>query len=183
MSEEKTITEAMKKLRIVEKRMEGNSELIQRYSSMLNTEKPYFESEDRQTKEVKSLIKANQDLMVEYLDLKQKIEYTNLYTTVEIEGKKYSVSELLIIKRVLAKKMLQTFNSLNENAAESRRSRSFAGGVDAGGNRPQVVRLYKEEDKMASLKKWQYLYDNITTRLETINAMSPLLSLPPVQQS
>jgi len=161
------IIEGMKKLRVIEKRMEKNMEGISKYSSLLNTERPYFETEDRQKQEVKSLIQANTDLMEEYLELKKNLEYTNLSVTLELGGKKYSISELLVLKRKMARSMIETYESLNARSANMRLSSSRVRGED---KTPQAIRLYKEEDKNAGLGKWQDIYDNIDSRLEVLNA-------------
>jgi len=170
------LIEGMKELRIIEKKMSANSAAIQRYASMVSTEKSFFETEEKQKKEIRFLIQSNQDLMERYLDLKKRIEYTNLFTTIEMNGKKYSISDLLVIKRKMAQTMLNTFNSLNDHEGNSR-LRSYGTGSTAG-DRPHVVRYYREEDKIAGLKVWQDLYDNITSRLEVVNATTTLLSLP-----
>jgi len=174
---EMMVIEAMKRLRIIEKRMANNAEAIQRYASMVSTEKPYFDNEDKQKSEIKSLIQSNQDLVEEYLTLKKRIEYSNLFTNVEIGGRQYSISELLVIKRRLAQKMLHTYNSLNTMEGDTR-VRSTRLSPSQSGQTPQVVRYYREEDKIKGLQKWQDLYDNIESRLEVINATTPLMSLP-----
>ena len=171
------VIQAMKELRLIEKKMDNNASAIQRYASMVSTEKPYFESEDRQKKEIKSLIQSNQNLMERYLDLKKRIEYSNLLSIVEIGGTKYTISDLLVIKRRLAQKMLHTFNSLNDQEGNSR-LRSFGSSTNQSGERPHVIRFYREEDKNENLRVWQDLYDNIESRLEVINATTPLVSLP-----
>ena len=165
------IIEGMKKLRVIEKRMEKNMESISKYSSLLNTERPYFETEDRQKQEVKSLIQANKDLMEEYLKLKKDLEFTNLVTLLELGGRKYSISELLVLKRKMAKNMINTFGSLNAKAANTRLSSARMRGEE---KTPQAVRLYKEEDKNAGLSQWQEIYDNIDSRLEVLNATEDL---------
>lgn len=171
------VIEAMKKLRIIEKKMDNNAASIQRYASMVSTEKPYFDNEDKQKSEIKSLIQSNQDLMEEYLILKKRIEYSNLFTMVEMGGRKYSISELLVIKRRLAQKMLHTYNSLNTREGDSRLG-GFRSPSAPTGQTPHVVRYYREEDKNKGLQMWQDLYDNIESRLEVINATTPLMSLP-----
>ena len=72
------IIEALKKLKVIEKRMEKNKSQITQYASMISTERPIFDTEEKQRKEVSSLIQANIDLMKEYLDLKGKIEKNNI---------------------------------------------------------------------------------------------------------
>jgi hypothetical protein len=171
------LIQAMKELRIIEKKMANNAQAIQRYASMVSTEKALFETEDKQKRELKALIQSNQDLMERYLILKKQIEYTNLFTTVEINGIKYAISDLLVIKRKMAQSMLNTFNSLNDQEGSSR-LRSYGPTASQSGERPHVVRFFKEEEKIAGLKVWQDLYDNITSRLEVVNATTPLMSLP-----
>ena len=174
------LIEAMKKLRIIEKKMTNNAGSIQRYASMVSTEKTLFETDLKQRVEIKALIQSNKDLMERYLDFKKQIEYTNLFTTVEIGGINYAISELLVIKRKMAQKMLDTFNSLNDHEG-NKRLRGFSSSQNVTGERPHVVRFYKEEEKIAGLKVWQDLYDNITSRLEVVNATTPLMSLPSTQ--
>lgn len=170
------IIEGMKKLRLIEKKMANNANAIQRYASMVSTEKALFETEEKQKKEIKSLIQSNQDLLDEYLILKKRVEYSNLTTQVKMGGKDYFISDLLVIKRTLARLMLNTFNSLNEHEGQSRLRGTSMSSVS--GSTPHVVRFYKEEDRISGLKVWQDLYDNIETRLEVINATTPLMPLP-----
>ena len=96
-------------------------------------------------------------------------------TTVEMGGVKYSISKLLVIQRKLAAMMLATYNAMNDTEG---RSRLRATAQPQTGETPHVVRFYKEEDKREQQRKWQDLIDNITTRLEVINATTPLLDLP-----
>jgi hypothetical protein len=160
------IVEALKKLRVIEKRMASNSEQISEYCSKVTTEMPRFPSVDEQKKEVKALIQSNQDLMTMYLQLKRAVEHTNLTIKVEIGGKKYSLADLLVIKRKMARSMINTFSSLNDHKAQQRMR--FAPQFDD--KKPQVELLYSEREKLDGLRKWQDLYDNIDSRLEVLNA-------------
>ena len=173
---EMMLVEGMKRLRVIEKRVGNNSAHISNYSSMVSTEKPLFETEDKQKKEISKLIQSNKDLLDEYLILKKRIEYTNLSVSVEMGGRTYAISDLLVIKRKLASMMINTYNSLNDRQGQQRLRGSYS--ESTTGQRPHVVRLYKEEDKIEGLQKWQDLEDNIESRLEVINATTPLMSLP-----
>ncbi|MHA1817343.1 MAG: hypothetical protein ACTSX1_15180, partial [Candidatus Heimdallarchaeaceae archaeon] len=84
MEKDLMLVEGMKTLRVIEKKMTHNQSDIQRYASQVSTEKPYFETEEKQAGEVKKLVQANTDLMTRYLNLKQRVEYTNLMTVVEM---------------------------------------------------------------------------------------------------
>lgn len=170
------VVEGMKTLRIIEKKMASNAADIQRYASQVNTERPLFETEDKQKQAIKELIQSNVDLMKRYLTLKTRIEYTNLMTVIDMDGDKYSISELLVIERKLAAMMFATYNSLNDKEGSSRLRSGYQ--PIQSGEQPHVVRFYKEEDKREQSRKWQDLMNNITVRLEVINATTPLLDLP-----
>jgi len=167
------IVEGLKELRIIEKRMNKNIEQISEYSSILNVERPVFGDEETQRKKVSQLIQSNNDLLKEYLELKRRIDRTNLEVTVEIRGEQYTLADALAIKRKLSPIMLDTYNALTTHAADKklmvRKMASESGQVVS------VVRLYREEDKLEGLSKWQDLYDNIESRLEVINATRDLL--------
>ena len=175
MEKELMLVEGMKTLRVIEKKMTHNQSDIQRYSSQVSTEKPYFETEEKQANEVYKLVQANTDLMFRYLELKQRVEYTNLMTVVMMDGSKYTISELLIIQRKLASMMFMTYSALNDNEGNARLRHTT---TQPGATAPHVVRFYKEEDKRSGARKWQDLMNNIITRLEVINATTPLLDLP-----
>ena len=166
------IIEGLKKLRVLEKKMDKNSEEITQYSSMLSSERPIFGTESEQRKEVQQRIQSNQDLMAEYLKLKRRIEFTNLKTFVSYDGVTYSISDMLVIKRTLAKKMIDTFNALNDSAARSRQNRISQ---QPDGRPVLVERLYDERAKNSGLEKWHDLYDNVESRLEVINATTELV--------
>lgn len=172
------IVEGMKTLGVIEKKMSNNTRDIQRYSSQVSTERPLFETEDKQKKTIRELTQSNVDLMKRYLGLKTRVEYSNLMTIVEMDGDHYSISELLVIQRKLANMMLATYNAMNDTEGQSRLRIT---NQPQTGDVPRVVRFYREEDKREHQRKWQDLMNSITVRLEVINATSPLLDLPSQQ--
>jgi hypothetical protein len=165
------LIEGMKKLRLIEKRMTGNASDIERYASMVSTEMPIFESLEAQKRKVTQLVQANGDLMHEYLTVKNAIDKTNIETQVTLEQGTYTIAELLIIKRKLANLMATTFKALNENTGQSRLRHA----PNTPENPAHLVRLYDEEFKMRGLREWQDLYHVIDSRLEVVNATTPLL--------
>lgn len=169
------IIQGMKTLGIIEEKMQKNTNDIQRYASQVSTERPLFETEEKQKKTIRELTQSNVDLMKRYLDIKTRVEYSNLMTTVEMGGEIYSISELLVIQRKLAIMMLGTYNALNDTEGQSR-MRHIA--QPQSGESIRVIRYYREEDKREQQDVWQDLIHNITSRLEVINATSPLLDLP-----
>lgn len=173
------LIEAMKKLKVIEKKVAKNKESIQSYASLPSNEKPIFETEAKQKVEVKALIQANTDLTTEYLKLKNAIDRTNLDTTVEMGGVKYSITDLLVIKRKTAQLMIGTYNALNDNAANNRMSRG--GYATNDGKSVYTVRYFDEVEKNNGLMKWNDLYDNVDSRLEVINATTDVIGFENVK--
>ena len=165
------IVEAMKELRTIEKRMQSNISYLDQYSSILNTERPEFGTEEDQKKEVAALLQSNKDLMAQYLKIKSSIEKTNLETLVEIKGETKSIGEWLIIRRKLAKVMEMTYSALSSNNA-SNRMRMNMGSSD---RTPQIIKMFDEKIKLEGLDKWQTMSDNIDARLQVINALTDII--------
>lgn len=169
------IIEAMKRLKVILKRMQDNAQQVAVYSSILSTEKAHFGSEDDQKKKVKSLVQANTDLAMEYLKLKSAIERTNLEVRVTMpDGGNYSISELLVIRRVLAQPMVNTYNAMSTASADQRAKSGF--GRTGEGAMPTAVRMYSEEERNAGIARWQELYSAIDARLEVVNATTDLMN-------
>ncbi|HUX08323.1 MAG TPA: hypothetical protein VMX35_13540 [Acidobacteriota bacterium] len=174
------LIEAMKELRLIHKRMSRNTDDITMYASLPSTEKPHFGSDEEQRKEVISKVQANLDLFKRYLQLKRRIELTNLSTIIEIDAKKYSLAELLVIRGArqglgLGEYILDTFRAMNDENAETRMRNAAPG---PGGERPHTVRFYDERKKNELLREWDDFIDKIDGKLEVVNATTDIVEDP-----
>jgi hypothetical protein len=168
------IVEGMKKLKLIEKKIDDNVRKIEQYASLVSTERTFFENEKEQKKEVESLLQSNEDLVTEYLRIKRQIEATNLAITAEFDGKFYTLSDLLVIQRRLGDKLVETQQALNSKYADQR-IRQAPSEID--GKKAQVVRLYDENKKNEKLQNLMEFTSNISARLEVINATTDLVEL------
>ncbi len=172
------LIEGMKQLKIIEKKMAANSLRIGEYAAIVSTERPAFSSADEQKAGIKSLIQSNRDLAEQYLALKRRVDLTNLNATVAINGRNYTIVDLLVLRRGLAKALKATFLALREDQAQQRLGslqRQF-GTTLTGDKTPHIERMYEEREKHEEIQKIQNLEDEIETRLETINAVTELVS-------
>lgn len=171
-----TITEGLKKLRLIEKRILKNCTEIDKYSSILSVEKPIFDTEAKQREEVTKLIQANIDLELEYCRIKARIDYTNLVTYVQIDDDNRTIHDWLILLRKTGSLLIRTYNSLSTQ--EARRNQSRYG--SSNDKTPTVIRLYDENEKRSGQRKWEDLTSGKTIegRLEVVNATTELL-MPP----
>lgn len=174
---EMTITEGLKKLKLLEKRINKNCEEIERYSSLLSNEKPFFDTEAKQKAEVAQLIQANQDLEKEYCRIKAMIDYTNLMITVKIEDENRTIHSWLTVLRKTGRQLIKTYASLTDREASSRQMRFRDKETNMT---PTVIRLYDENDKRNGQRKWEDLTSGKTIegRLEVVNATTKLMDLP-----
>jgi hypothetical protein len=166
------IVEAMKELKLIEKKISRNVDSVQKYSAQLSNERPYFNTPEAQSKEIQSLVQANQDFINNYLELKGKVERTNLEIKVEMDGREYTLSELLVLKRKLANLMASTYEAMNDNSAKKSERLMMSRGSE---KEVRVERFYDEKEKMSGLRKWQDFVDNIDSRLEVINATTDIV--------
>jgi len=166
------IIEAMKGLKLIEKKIDANIEKIGQYSSTVSTERPAFGDEKAQEKEVASLVQANTDLVKEYLKTKRTIELTNLKVTADFGGQTYTLSDLLVLKRRLGDKLLATYNALNTKYADAR---VRVAQKEADGTPGKVLRHYDEKKKNENLEWLLNMMSNIDARLEVINATTDVV--------
>jgi hypothetical protein len=91
----------------------------------------------------------------------------------EIGGRTYSLSELLIIKRKMADKMIETYRALNDSSAESKVRMGMATKSDTA---ITINKMYSEKEKNDQLLVWHDLRDNIDSRIDVINSTTELLA-------
>jgi len=163
------IVEALKELRLTEKKVARNHKLIKEYSSGLDTEKPVFGSDSAQKQEVAALVQSSEDLAERYLFLKRCLSHTNLLVSVKIGGTERTIAEWLEIKRKIGGFYIFTYQSLSQESGERRRREGW------GDRNPVVVQFYDEKEKNERLRYWQDLVEEIDGRLEVVNADTELI--------
>lgn len=165
------LIEALKQIKIIDKRLNHNSARITELASKVSLEMPVYGTVEAQKNEINSLIQSSNDLCKEYLNLKKRIDRTNLQTIVTIGKDSYVLADLLTIRRGLSAKMKDTYSALNDRTAQQRMAnyRAF------DGKTPTVERMYDEHTKVNGFKHWMELEDEIEVRLEVINATTDLV--------
>jgi len=165
------IIEGLKELRLLEKKIQQNQGRITAYASAVSTEKLPYEDEDRQSAKVQSLIQSTMDMVERYLRLKAALDRTNLQVVVTIEGQTRTIHEWIWLRRKLGMEVVQTYNALNDSAGSARLREA----PTIEGERPQVLRFYTEEDKLAAIDKWQDIIHGIDPRMEVVNATTDII--------
>jgi hypothetical protein len=174
MTDKMTLIEAMKEQKLILKKIEKNTVRIAELSSKLDSEKPIYATEADQRKAINELAQSNEDLAMRYMQLRAQRDYTNMFTYVAMNGKEYSISELVLLRQKLGKLIISTYEAMSDKAAEAKlSSRMYASSTNA-----KVERLYDEETRMNKLNDWQDFIGRIDARLEVVNATTQLMDLP-----
>ena len=173
VNDELTLIEGMKKMKVLEKRITHYTQQVTEYSSKLSNEKPQFETEKEQREKIVSLTQAIEDLTVEYRELHNRVNYTNMFTKVTVAGKEYSIHDLILIKRKLADCNIGAFTAMTDIIAERRLKNRSGEGIT-------VERLYDENFKNKKLEFWRELKETIDGRLESVNATTKLMPFPSI---
>jgi len=177
MPEEKKpekIIEGLKRLRVLEKRCHDTATDIQEYASVVSTEIPRFETKEKQTAKVASLVQSVESMEREMRGLKLQIDRTNMSVKVTIQGKEYSLADLLYIRRKTKNLVSLAYNALNLHEAESRMSR-LSMRARENEKTPTAMAMFNEDDKRKKQRAWQDLLDEIESRLEVINATTNMV--------
>jgi hypothetical protein len=174
------LIEALKTLRVLEKRIADNSAKIQLYASSVTTERPVFGSDDEQKREVQSLCQANEDLVENYIKLSERIERTNLGTSIVIAGRVMSLQKALLLKRKLGKLLRSTYTALNDSQGRAKLNQASGGrqlvSVQTGpSNAAQLELYYDEAQKNKRVRDIDDMLADIDAKLEVINATTELL--------
>ena len=164
------IVEGLKRLQTIERKIYTNNKNITKYSSIINCERPIFNSVEEQKQKVKLLINENTLLCEEYLILKDKIDYTNNTIKIEINNELRTINQFLNLKRKIGKLLISTYESLNESYSENR----FC---NFRGNNIRIERMYDESYKIENLDYWNDILEQIDGKLEVYNATTDILNI------
>lgn len=168
------VIEGMKELKLIEKKIADNATLIREYCGRLSNEMPRLGSDEEQKKKVAELIQSSEDLIQRYLKIKRDIEYTNIMTSVEHNGKKITISDLLVMKRKLIAISELTYRALDLTKVEDmvRKANSTRA------NDITVVKFFDENRKNEELSRLMDMKYNLDSRLEVVNAQTELMEAP-----
>lgn len=183
----RTLTNALKELRLIKKKMRKNVELVRQYSSISSDYELFFPSKEEQKQKVQSLIQAQEDHVKRFLLLKRRVEFTNVMIQTEIDGQKFSMSDLIQI-RVQSKKeerksnldlrkvdgvvslLFRTYNAMSDDHGEEKiRLRGGAG---------KIIRFYDEQEKQEKINRLEEFVENVGDELDTFNTVTKLLVVP-----
>lgn len=175
------IIECIKEFPLLIKRMEANSAKIQQYASTttLQDDLP-FGTIEAQTREVASLVKANEDLFERYMHLARSLMLTNATTIVVIGDQARSITEWLHIRgagklsAIAMDKLVQTYQSLNTNTAQAQ-LRANNGKVDLTEKALQAIRCYDQKKVDEKASAFLELRGMIDAKLEIVNATTELV--------
>lgn len=176
------LIEAMKELKLIQKRIDRNKEQIRQHAAYHTVAGPAFgngdvekgDAEQRET--VRKLLQSSFDLVQRSLDLKAAIDRTNLDTLLEHKGKTHSIHALIILRRQLGQQIVQVIASQTPEPAINQLNNVLRQGIDAT-NPPRLIQCFDEAKRNEDMKFWQEFVEEIDARLEVVNATTDVIGL------
>lgn len=172
------IIEFLKEKKLNQKKVQGVISEIQKYSSIVSTEKPSFDSEKEQKDQVLSLVQSAMDLLERRAKLRMSIDITNIKTKIRIPKgiimKEHEISMVEALSfKVNYSEYIKIFSALNKNTADTR-LRSFSGSTNQDGSKVTSIQMYDENFKNNWIKDLQVKLDFIDAHLEMLNATTEI---------
>jgi len=197
----KTLTSALRRTRKIHQRMLKIVEDVKKYSSMLSTVEPYFESEEVQRQRILELVQEGFDLLLEAINIRADIDYTNSITWVSVNGQHFRVAALLGIRKTLKRKRFKQeegkTNCQLPRSGGTKTQKIFGAAhlyemiieamcvddslASVAGNGAEIVKFYDERKKRSLLDEWSDLINQIDDILFDINSTTELLT-PPIPE-
>ena len=175
------LIEAMNNLKLTEKKLRQRTEFLQKYAARPTFRDDAFDPKNPEKGEVRRVAEAKQaanDLILQHARLKRDIDYTNLVTDVEVAGKKYTIHELILHKRLLCKLKRGVLNALTDQTAQLEVIQLRQRGDKEGKVNAQVFYNYDIQQKEEELEDLNELETNIDSSLQIANAKIELLEAP-----
>lgn len=170
------IIEALKRLPVIEKRIQKNITLIDKYSCGLDlgeTKQIDFESVEEQEKEVKSLLQSVEDLVYERASLRRRLSVTNSQTIVKIGGVEKTITEWIELRNVGMESIVRSYQALRTDSIEQK---IRSGGVQINTDHGlKTIKFYNEKDRNAKIEEFENIRDSIDAELEKVNATTDML--------
>jgi hypothetical protein len=174
------IIDALNGLKLTEKKLRQKTEFIAKYAARPTFRDDAFNQKnpaEGETKKVKEAKQACDDLIRQHASLKRDIDYTNLVTMVEVAGKKYSIHELILQKRLLIKLKRNVLSAMNDNAAQMEVSQLRRGDKEGKVN-SQVFYNYDIQTKEEELEDLNQLEANVDSALQIANTKTDVVECP-----
>lgn len=175
------LIEAMNTLKLTDKKLRQRTEFISKYAARPTIREDAFDAKNPQNGETKKVGEAKQaadDLIKQHAKLKRDIDYTNLVTLVEVAGKKYSIHELILQKRLLCKLKRNILNAMNDSTAQMEISQIRMRGDKEAKLNVQVYYNYDLQKKEEEMDDLNTLESNIDSALQIANAKIELVECP-----
>lgn len=168
------IIEALKEFPLLEKRIDSNIQLIQKYSSELDLGNASytFGTVDQQLAEVQSLLQSAQDLIARRAAIRRALATTNATVKVTINSKERTITEWIEYRQKGNQLQLNTLNALSDRNAQMLLQQN-QGKLDLTAG-VRVVRFYDEKTKNDSISSLMQEKSMIDAQLEIVNATTDL---------
>lgn len=175
------LIEAMNSLKLTEKKLRQKTDFIAKYAARPSFRDDAFNPKnptEGETKKVSEAVQSAKDLIVQHAKTKRDIDFTNIVTLVEVAGKRYTIHELILHKRLLCKLKRNVLSVMNDNTAQMEVNQLRMRGDKESKVNAQVWYNFDIQKREEELEELNELETNIDSALQIANAKIDLLDAP-----
>ncbi|MCK5605152.1 hypothetical protein KAR91_24895 [Candidatus Pacearchaeota archaeon] len=157
-----TVAEARREVQKLKKKSIENNQAIAKYSAITVAQDSYFNSIREQKTQLQILLHETTVLNERVRLLSERIDYTNMVTEVDFDGKPMRLKSLLYLLHQQFPALLKTQEALGKKRGKIKK------------------RLYSERTKSQNIAELKDMIDEIPHVIDELNRHITLLDLPPV---
>ena len=172
------VIEAMNELKLTEKKLRAKQDFIKKFAARPSFREDAFDG--KQKDRVQEAVQACMDLIRQHEQLKRDIDFTNLTSNVDVDGKPFTLHSLILHKRQLCKLKRGVFKSLDDSQAEYDISELRKGRSEQKVT-AQVVHNYDVQERENKLIEVDELESKIDSALQIANSKIDLAKAPVVK--
>ena len=159
------VIEALKRIKHIDRKIEKANQRIQRWCSYIQEQNEEAYSPTYNADDLKKEVQRVGDLVAQKTAIRRALHRTNVETTLEFDGKKRTVDELLIVQNVVIPEMLRTLRLFRR--------------MEKGYNHPKeskVIMQYDPKERDKAIEEWETRKEKLDELSMTIAGLQKKLS-------
>lgn len=163
-----TIATGLKELKHIDKKIEGRIRKIRELAAYPSIRKPVYENQEEK---VKSLVQSVRHLVKRKMQIKAAINEMNLNTFIDIEGSRYSLNDILLMKQGCARQLREVLLAL-----DSSRERQWVENALQKEDNANIsfTECFDPEMRDRELEKLENIIASLDSKLEYTNHMTSI---------
>jgi len=162
------ILQALKKIKHIDRKIEKQSEKIQKYCSVImepNDPAPPYDAGD-----ISKMLQSISDLLLEKARIRAALHKTNVATTVEFNGANRTIDELLLWQNVVIPGTIRAFKALRRKEKRNRYEETYS-------KEARVLLQYDPRNRDRGIEEMEDTLQRLDDTLDNLNIETDVIGL------